>query len=125
METKLLNPFEDMIGQPVPPVEPQALMNWWKQCFTVWQVQGPRVERTRLETITLIYRMQILTTILKGARPDDMAVQTAASIPLTWPDSEYQLRLAKAPLDNAPLGWRVYRHIAPTFARLCARFVAM
>jgi hypothetical protein len=112
METKQLNPFEDMIGQQVPTVEPQTLVEFWDDCYKFWKVQRPHVERSRLELITVLYRTQILTTILKGAKPDQIAFQTAASIPLTWPDSEYQMKLARTPLTHAPFWWRVYSRLA-------------
>lgn len=113
----LIDPFVSMIGQPVPTVEPQALVDCWDGCHRVWQVQKPRVERSRLERIAIIYRTQILTTILKGAQPDDFAYETAASIPLLWPDSAYQVRLARAPQPNAPFWWKVYRRVVPKLTR--------
>ena len=109
MDAKTVDPFTELIGQPVPTVDPEELKEMWDCCNKVWQVQRPRVERPRLDRIAAIYRFQILTAVLRGRKPDELATQALANLPLVWPDMQFEDKLMRTPVLHVSPWLRMYR----------------
>ena len=58
MATNEINPFVDLIGQPVPPVDPQVLKNAWNSGFTFFAEPMPAVkELSVLELVASTYQI--------------------------------------------------------------------
>src|SRR4029453_5877438 len=100
-----VNPYYKLVGQPVPPVTPEALKAYWitfHDLLVTGMLMRIKIDSGRLEDCAVSHRMTLLR-VLYAAMPSDTAFRVMAELPLTWPKASEELTFN-----------------ACEFARLCA-----